>query len=166
MNIPRLRHGFEFFVLVGFVDVFVTLSSAYGQCRLTEAYGWNVTQGNWNVATNRSSSGVPNSSGTNVCVMNGTAGTPANAVLNIGVSTTDLQLGSNNSLSINNGLAVIEGPSAGQFGLTNASGPLSLGVGRTLNLSQSTSVLNGATVTPVGTQPTIMTGAAKSGTFS
>src|SRR5215470_6496208 len=107
MNMPRLRHHhLVYSALVIFVYVFFTLSSAYSQCTLAGASSWNATSGNWNVDTNWSPSGVPNSSGTNVCLTNGTAGTPASTVLNISVSIASLQLGSNNSLNINNGLVL------------------------------------------------------------
>ena len=98
--------------------------AAAASCTLTSAVSWALGgSGNWNASGHWNPSGVPNSSSTNVCIVDS-----ANSVvtLDITASVASLQIGSGNGLSMNGGTTLnIAGPSwinAGSFVINGGGG--------------------------------------------
>jgi hypothetical protein len=120
---------------------------AAASCTLTGTLStWFLgASGNWNTAGNWSPSGVPNSSTTNVCIVDGLS----TVTLDTSPSVASLQIASGNGLDISSGQRLnIFGPSlvnAGAIQITAGSnnaqlstnGPVSLTGGGTVTLSNS-----------------------------
>ena len=98
--------------------------AAAASCTLTSAVSWALGgSGNWNASGHWSPSGVPNSSSTNVCIVDSASSV---VTLDITASVASLQIGSGNGLSMNGGTTLnIAGPSwsnAGSFVINGGGG--------------------------------------------
>ena len=115
---------------------------ASAQCTLTGSPAtWSVgSSSNWNTPTNWSTGTVPNSSGINVCITDGSS----TVTLDTNAQVASLQLASGNTLSINSGRTLTEnGP-----GLTNA-GVITINDGSAVNITGS--VVNSGTISVIDT---------------
>ncbi|HXZ14998.1 MAG TPA: hypothetical protein VEH77_03355, partial [Roseiarcus sp.] len=120
--------------------------SADAACTLSPVVTWSLgASSDWNTAGNWTPSGVPNSSSTNVCIVDGVS----TVALDTSPSVASLQLASGNTLVISSGERLdIFGPSlvnAGAIQITagtnnaqlSTDGPVSLTGGGTVTLSNS-----------------------------
>ncbi len=82
----------------------VAAGTGYAQCTLSSPSTWSLgTTGNWNVAGNWSPSGVPNSSSTNVCIVDGVSTVN---LTNLSPTVDNLQLASGNALDISTNISL------------------------------------------------------------
>src|SRR5271165_3834478 len=112
---------------------------AFAACTLTSPSTWSFgASGDWNTGGHWTPSGVPNSSSTNVCIVDTVS-------LDVSVSVASLQLALGNGLNVNAGETLnIFGPSflnAGAFAINGASG------NAIVNIDGNTSLSGGGTLT-------------------
>ncbi len=121
---------------------------ASAACTLASPTSWTDGNSNWNTGSNWSTGTVPNGAGTNVCITNGTLGTPTTVTFDTGFTANvdSLQVDPNNTLNmslnstlITNGSQIING---GNIVINAGSGFNTL-----LELDASTTLSGGGTVT-------------------
>src|ERR1700733_6498235 len=88
----------------------LSAAPAFAACTLSSPTSWTGTAGNWFGGGNWDNSD-PNSASTNVCITNGTSGTPSTVALNNTAVINSLQLGANNTLNISNQEVQVNGNS-------------------------------------------------------
>jgi len=102
------RCAWFFLTLCSLLVIFSFLSiPVLAQCSFPGAVSsWTDGSGNWSNSGSWNN-GVPNSSGTSVCINNGTAGAPSVVNLDMNASINDLQLGSYDTLNFNLGTQLV-----------------------------------------------------------
>ncbi len=105
---------------------------------------WSLAaSGNWNAAGNWTPSGVPNSSGTNVCIVDGSS---AVSLTNLSPTVDDLTLASGNALDISTGLSLgVAGTSISNAGAITLNG--GAGADGLLNIGNNVALSGGGTLT-------------------
>jgi hypothetical protein len=154
-NSRRFSSSTNIVALVLFGSLIVTLgrSAAFAQCTLSSPDTWSKgSNGNWSGGGNWTS-GVPNSSSTNVCITDGSS----TVTLDTDVSVASLQLASGNALDFNpNTQIVLYGSqilNAGQININgggNSNSYLYLSGGATTTLSGGGTVTLNTTTTGGG----------------